>query len=167
MTRHIVGRSLKPPPVATAFKDDEFDPSLTMREKVTQLTRDSACMSCHSVINPLGFTLENFDAVGRWRDIDNKKKVDTKSDYTTIEGKTVTISSARDVANFAVGSPAAHRAFAAALFHHLVKQPVAAYGPGVLGDLRESFAGSNFHIRKLMIQIAKTHAMHDPTTTAF
>ena len=45
MTRHIVGRGLKPPPVAVAFKDDEFDPNLTMREKVTQLTRDAACMS--------------------------------------------------------------------------------------------------------------------------
>ena len=160
LTRNIVGRALKPPPMAVAFKDDEFDPKLTMREKVTQLTRDTACMSCHSVINPLGFSLENFDAVGRWRESDNDKPVNTKSDYTTVDGATVSLSSARDIADYAVSNPAAHRAFAAALFHHMVKQPVAAFGPGALGDLREGFAKSNFNIRELMIEIAKIHALH-------
>ena len=160
MTRNIIGRALKPPPKAVAFKDDEFDPKLTMREKVTQLTRDTACMSCHSVINPLGFSLENFDAVGRWREKDHNNPVNSKSKYTTIDGKTVSLASARDIANYAASSPSAHRAFTAALFHHVIKQPVAAYGPGALRDLREDFTASNFNIRDLMIEIAKTHALH-------
>ena len=36
LTRNIVGRALRPPPVAVEFMDDRFDPSLTMREKVTR-----------------------------------------------------------------------------------------------------------------------------------
>src|SRR3712207_6891775 len=54
-------------------------PALTMREKVTELTRGDNCMGCHAVINPLGFSLENFDAVGRFRTTDNNKPVDRKS----------------------------------------------------------------------------------------
>jgi len=160
LTRNIVGRRLKPPPVAVAFKDDEFDPTLTMREKITELTRDTACMSCHSVINPLGFSLENFDAVGRWRTIDNKKQVDTKSDYTTLEGETISLKNARDIARHAAASPAAHRAFITALFHHAVKQPAAAYGSDTLEKLRQQFFGSDFHIRELLVNIAATTALH-------
>ncbi|MFT4547905.1 MAG: hypothetical protein ACI8XO_000198 [Verrucomicrobiales bacterium] len=154
LTRNIVGRRLKPPPVAVAFKNDEFDPSLTMREKVTKLTRDTTCMSCHSVINPLGFSLESFDALGRWRTEDNKKPIDTKSAYVTLDGDTITLANARDIAEFAAKSPAAHRAFITALFHHSVKQPVAAYGTDTLETLRTEFVKSDFHIRELLIRIA-------------
>jgi len=41
-------------PMAMTFKDADFAPDLTMREKVAQLTRPQACQGCHSVINPLG-----------------------------------------------------------------------------------------------------------------
>ena len=159
LTRNIVGRRLKPPPVAVAFKNDEFDPTLTMREKVTHLTKDTACMSCHSVINPLGFSLESFDAVGRWRTTDNQKQVDTETQYTTLDGETISLRRARDIANHAADSPAAHRAFITALFHSAVKQPVAAYGANTLEDLRESFQQSGFNIRELLANIATTTAL--------
>ena len=159
LTRNIVGRELKPPPVAVAFKDDEFDPNLTMREKITELTRDAACISCHSVINPLGFTLENFDAVGRWRTVENDKPVETESEYTTRDGKTITIRNARDVADFAVASEGAHRAFVRQLFHHLIKQPPGAYGPKTLNRLREAFEKDDYNIQNLVVQIAATAAV--------
>src|SRR5438445_12677173 len=60
LTRNIVGRGLRPPPMAMTFKDADFGPNLTMREKVSQLTRPEACQGCHSVINPLRFSLEQF-----------------------------------------------------------------------------------------------------------
>ena len=128
--------------------------------KVTQLTRDTACMSCHSVINPLGFSLESFDAVGRWRTTDNKKTVNTKSDYTTLDGNTIPLQSARDIAEYAATSPAAHRAFITALFHHLVKQPTAGYGGETLDRLRKDFAANSFHIRDLLVEIATITSLH-------
>jgi hypothetical protein len=158
LTRNIVGRALKPPPKAVAFKDSDFDPTLTMREKVTELTRDAACMSCHSVINPLGFSLENFDAIGRVRTTDNEKPVDTRSEYATLDGETINIQSARDVAQFAAGSDAAHRMFVVKLFQHLVKQSPGAYGGETLDRLSDGFAQSNFHMRRLMVEIAVTAA---------
>ena len=55
ISRNILGRLLKPPVEAVSFNDDEFDSSLTMREKITQLTKAASCMECHRVINPVGF----------------------------------------------------------------------------------------------------------------
>jgi hypothetical protein len=160
LTRNIVGRSLKPPPMAIAFKNDDFPPDLTMREKITRLTGDQACMSCHSVINPLGFALENYDAVGRWRTADGEKPVDSKSQYVTEDGETLEVGSARDIASFAVANEAAHRAFVTQLFYHLIKQPPAAYGPETPESLRLEFCNDNYHIQHLMVRIATLAALH-------
>jgi hypothetical protein len=99
LTRNVLGRFLKPPPQAIEFKEDRFDPSLTMREKVTQITNKTACMSCHVTINPLGFALENFDAVGRFRTTDAEKPINPVSDYVTSDGETVHLTGPRDLAH--------------------------------------------------------------------
>ncbi|MCR9294880.1 MAG: DUF1592 domain-containing protein [bacterium] len=158
LTRNIVGRYLNPPPVAIAFKDNEFDPHLTMREKVTELTRDAACMSCHSVINPLGFSLESFDAVGRWRTLDNNKPIDTHSEYTTLSGEKLAITTARDIANFAVTSPAAHQAFVAMIFQSITKQDPSSFDEKLLSQLTADFEDDGFHIRNLWARVATTAA---------
>jgi hypothetical protein len=159
LTRNIVGRALRPPPVAVAFKDAEFDPKLTMREKVAELTRPQACQSCHSVINPLGFTLEHFDAVGRFRTREGDRPIDAASDYTTDDGAVVKLKGARDVAEFAVQSEHAHRAFIEQLFHHMAKQPVLAYCPDTPARLQARFVESGFHIQQLAIEIAARTAL--------
>jgi len=163
LTRNIVGRTLRPPPMAQVFKDADFAPNLTMREKVAELTRPQACQTCHSVINPLGFSLENFDAVGRFRTSEKGRLIDSASDYTTDDGATVHFTGARDLAEFAAGSEHAQKAFIEQLFHQLVKQPVLAYGPDTMDRLRESFVKSQFNIQKLMIEIALLSARHGIT----
>src|SRR6185295_4631434 len=129
-------------------------PNLTMREKVAQLTDQKACQTCHSVINPLGFSLEHYDAVGRFRTSDNDRPVDSVSEYTTDDGQTVRLSGARDVAEFALGSEQAQNGFIEQLFHQVAKQPMLAYGADVPDRLRRSFAASQFNMQKLLVDIA-------------
>jgi hypothetical protein len=154
LTRNIVGMSLKPPSVAVAFEDSKFNPHLTMREKVTELTRSNNCMSCHSMINPLGFSLENFDAIGRWRTKENDKPVNPVSDFTTEEGKTLRLTGPRDIVNYVADNAGGHRAFIRHLFHHLVQQQPAAFSHETLPALQKQFAQNGCHIQKLMVEIA-------------
>ncbi|MEM1296989.1 MAG: DUF1592 domain-containing protein, partial [Verrucomicrobiota bacterium] len=163
LTRNIVGMTLKPPPEAIAFEDAEFDPNLTMREKVTELTRSKACMACHSAINPLGFSLENYDAIGQWRTRDEKlnKPINPASDFVTDTGETIRLEGARDVAQYAAGSAAGHRAFIRQLFHHSVKQPVAAYRPDLPQILEREFEWSGYDMRLLLVKIAAFSACHE------
>jgi cytochrome c553 len=160
LTRNIVGRALRPPPMAIVFKDTDFKAGMTMREKVTEMTRPQACHSCHSVINPLGFALENYDAVGRFRDKDGNRPVDAAADYTTDDGGIVRLRGARDIAEFAVKSEHAHTAFVEQLFAQVVKQPVPAYGADTLNQLRLSFVQSRYNIQKLLVDIATVSALH-------
>jgi hypothetical protein len=145
--------------MAMSFKESDFDPQLTMREKVARLTRPDACQSCHSVINPLGFSLENFDAVGRFRTRENDRPIDVSSEYLTDEGQTIQLRGARDVANFAIQSEQGQNAFIEQLFHQVVKQPVLAYGPDVTTRLRQEFVSSGFNLQQLLVNIATTAAL--------
>jgi cytochrome c553 len=160
LTRNIVGRALRPPPMAMTFKDADFAPNLTMREKVEELTRPEACHSCHSVINPLGFSLEHYDAVGRFRTHEKEKAIDAVSDYITDDGKTVRLTGARDVAEFAVNNEQAQNAFIEQLFNQVVKQPMLAYGSDVMPRLRQSFVASEFNVQKLLVDIVRVSALH-------
>jgi hypothetical protein len=165
LTRHIVGRSLKPPPMAMTFKDADFAPNLTMRQKVAELTRPQACQSCHSVINPLGFSLEQYDAVGRFRASENDKLIDPVSEYLTDDGEKIRLGGARDVAAFAIGSEQAQNAFIQEMFHQIVKQPVAAYGADMMASLRKTFVESDFNMQKLLVEIVTVAALHGTEKT--
>jgi hypothetical protein len=116
-------------------------------------------MTCHGVINPLGFTLENFDAVGRYRDEERNKPVDASGSYQTRTGETKTFRGVRDLARFLADSDEVHSSFTEQLVHHLVQQPVRAYGPRTLETLTQSFAKNDYDIRKLAVEIMATTAL--------
>ncbi len=80
-----------PPPNVPALKLEGSAPGrvLTMRDAMIQHRANPACASCHSRMDPIGFAMENFDAVGRWRDLDSGNAIDasgTFPDGTKFEG---------------------------------------------------------------------------------
>jgi mono/diheme cytochrome c family protein len=81
-----------PPPPPEAGKLPEDDTPVagqSLRQQLEKHRRDANCASCHARMDPLGFALENFDAIGRWRDKDpSDKPVDSAGTLPT--GETVT-----------------------------------------------------------------------------
>lgn len=157
--RNLLGRTLQPPPAAFAPLAADLHPELTTRQRVELQTRPSFCNGCHGKINPLGFTLERFDAIGRSRDMDNNRPVDTTGFYESRGGKTIRFSGAQDLARYLADSEDAHDAFVEKLFQHMVKQPIRAYGAPVLPKLERSFAAEQYNIRKLMVDIVAASAL--------
>lgn len=153
LARGILGQTMRPPPEAFAPLAAELHPELTTRERVSLQTRPASCMTCHGLINPLGFTLEHFDAIGRYRELDREKPIDDAGSYRTRAGDTVALRGARELAEFLANSAETQAAFTEQLFHHLVQQPVRAYGPTMLDDLRRGFATDEFNIRKLVVRV--------------
>jgi len=61
----------EPPPNIPALNDRKTQAKVgTMRERMAQHASNPSCSACHSLIDPAGFALENFDAIGRWRTTD-------------------------------------------------------------------------------------------------
>jgi len=159
VARSVLGRTLRPPPVAVAPLAPDLHASLTTRERVLLQTQPQACQTCHNMINPLGFPLEHFDAAGRYREEEKGKPVDASGQYQTRSGETVTFSGARDLAAFLAKSDEVHTAFVEQLFHYAVKQPIRAYGPEATADLKTAFAKNDFRLRKLMTDIVAASAL--------
>ncbi len=65
-----------PPPNVPALEDNTVSAKLPVRERLAQHRADPACASCHDLMDPVGFSLENFDAVGRWRDVEGGQPID-------------------------------------------------------------------------------------------
>jgi hypothetical protein len=57
-----------PPPNVPSLKEDASAKTATMRQRMEQHRANPACAVCHRIMDPLGFALENFDGLGRWRD---------------------------------------------------------------------------------------------------
>lgn len=66
----VLGTPPPPPPPNAGVLDEEVDnlKELSFRSKLEMHSRNETCHACHSRIDPLGFSLENFDYFGRWRD---------------------------------------------------------------------------------------------------
>ena len=129
------------------------------RERITLQTSPKDCRSCHGIINPLGFTLESFDAIGRWRDQENGKPIDASGLFATRSGKNENFTGPRELARFLAKSEEAHEAFVARLFHYMVRQPILAYGPDKLTELRRYFADHDCNVRELVIEIIAQTAL--------
>jgi mono/diheme cytochrome c family protein len=159
ISRGILGRTLRPPPEAVAPLAPDLHPDLTTRERVVLQTQPESCQSCHNMINPLGFALENFDAVGRYRREEKGRPIDATGAYAGRTGESITYNGARELAQFLADSDEVHTAFAEGLFHYLVKQPIRAFGPDLATELQQTFVQSKFNIRKLIATIAAASAM--------
>ena len=74
---NILGTPPSPPPAnVPALKDNTVSAAFSVRERLAEHRANPACARCHDVIDPVGFSLENFDAVGRWREIEEGRPID-------------------------------------------------------------------------------------------
>ncbi len=70
----VLGEHVPPPPpnVPALDKQDKHTvENLTLRQRTELHRKDATCANCHKILDPIGFGLENFDAIGRWRDQDD------------------------------------------------------------------------------------------------
>ncbi len=78
-----------PPPNVPTLKDNTVAASLPMRARLAAHRADPTCASCHNAMDPVGFSLENFDAVGHWRAAEEHRPVDASGglpDGSTFNG---------------------------------------------------------------------------------
>ena len=74
---NIVGTPAPPPPDdVPALEDNTVDQNLPVRERLSEHRANVACASCHDLMDPVGFALENFDAIGRWRTHEEGRELD-------------------------------------------------------------------------------------------
>ena len=170
LARSVMGNVLKPPQEAVAPLPPDLHADLSTRERVSLQTSAVACQTCHTMINPLGFALEEFDPIGRYRTTEKRgataKPIDASGAYLPREGPKAVFRGARELAATIAGSRDAQEAFVQNLFHALVKQPARAWGPDTLEKLRLAFVANDCDIRRLLVDIMTVATLPAQVSTA-
>jgi hypothetical protein len=144
----VLCQSMHAPPadVSTVFEDPPQGQTLTKREKLTMHQEAPQCSGCHALMDPIGLTLESYDAIGRYR--------------TTDAGKPIDVSGSLDGTAFSggveLGQLLANRSETAAcmlrnLYRYATGHVETAAEASVLETLIQRFTAADYRLRDLMI----------------
>jgi hypothetical protein len=158
-----LGRVIRPPQAAFNPLNADLHPDLTTRQRVELQTNEINCQVCHQKINSLGFALEQFDAVGRFRTMDGQQAVDPSGSYQPRVGPMIRFNGARELGATLASNADCQQAFVESAFEYFVKQPIGAYGNDASQTLLKFFHENDYNMRDLIVQIATIAASRDPS----
>lgn len=149
------------PPPANVNTDppDADDPGQpkTNRERYAQHTAQADCAFCHQTIDGVGFGFEHYDALGRWRDLDNGEPVDASGELlgTDVDGP---FDGAIELSNRLAASDQAHDCVVAQVYRYALGRGTTAADLCSLDDLRAQFAAASGDVRALLLAVVTSDA---------
>lgn len=133
------------------------DPSKTTRERFDEHRKNPACASCHQVMDPLGFGLESYDAIGRYRATENGKAIDATGDLM-LDGAHVSFDGAVELSKIVAESPLTRQCFASKWFTYSFGRPGGADDKATLAALQTSLAEPTSPLKQLFLAVTATTA---------
>lgn len=134
----------------------DYVPGQTNRERVTAHTGVGVCGSCHNkIINPLGFALEGFDAIGQARDTDNGKPVDTSGEYAFDDGLK-SFTGINELTELLSESPQAHGCYSLNMAEFALGRDVAGSEAELIASLQNNSMEEDASIKDIMMAIVRS-----------
>jgi hypothetical protein len=153
----ILGTPPPPPPpdAGELPADDKSSEGLSFRQQLELHRQKPNCAGCHEKIDPLGFGLENFDAIGRWRSHDaNGKKVDS---VAALPGDIV-FSTPAELKKLLVESNELFcKNFCRKLLGYSLGRPLEYYDEPVIDQLYQTLVKQQYQIRPVILAIVQSH----------
>ncbi len=156
LLKHIMCVPVPPPPAEFAGLAKPPDPYSgdTGRERYSAHSVQPECAGCHAVLDPPGFALENYDAVGLWRDTENDKVIDASGDLAATGPFNGPIELVQKIAAL----PDTYACFADHWMTFGYGRPLEAEDECSEAEVRRSFAESGYNIQQLLLSMTQTDA---------
>ena len=154
----LLGEHVPPPPPDIPALDKQ-EPNavqgLTLRQRTELHTKNPVCANCHQTLDPIGFGLENFDAIGRWRDrneagvaIDSAGKLPTGSAFNNpAELKRLLASREPDLA----------RNLTERFMAYALGRPLEGYDEVVIDQLMVRIAADDYRVRTIFTEVIASY----------
>lgn len=144
----------EPPMNVEQLPEDSQEVAKTFREALEQHRADASCKSCHEVIDPIGFGMENFDAIGRWRTAQNNLPIDA----TGIMPNGTKITSPADVKAVLMRDRELFaKTFVAKMLSYALGRELTPYDRPVIANLTREVMESDGKIHSAVVAIAKSY----------
>ncbi|MEM9192853.1 MAG: DUF1592 domain-containing protein [Myxococcota bacterium] len=126
----------------------------TARDRYSQHSSDPVCAGCHQYMDPAGFALENFDAVGRWRDTENDVTIDARGSVPTTD---IEVNGPVELVQAIAQTREVNDCFAHHFMNYAYGRSLSDSEDAVLAAaIEEAFAESGFSIRELILALTQT-----------
>lgn len=140
-----------PPPGVEGLMEEQMDTEepKSIRELMEQHLTDPTCAACHQAMDPIGFALENFDAIGDWRSEDNGFEIDATGvlpDGSAFDGALELAAVLRD-------NPATARCIVTRLFIYLVGRAEGQGDRCEVDEITANWAAEGYPLRELIVRL--------------
>ncbi len=154
----LLGEQVPPPPPdipALDAQEPKGVQGLTLRQRTELHTKDPVCANCHRTLDPIGFGLENFDAIGRWRDrneaggaIDSAGRLPTGATFSNpAELKRLLAGQEADLA----------RNLTERFMAYALGRPLEGYDEVVIDHLMTRIAGDGYRVRTILTEVIASY----------
>jgi hypothetical protein len=142
-----------PPPDVPALDDAKIGAEVSMRKQLEEHRSNPVCASCHSKMDVLGFGLENYDAIGRWRTMDGKFPIDVggtmpsgKTFQTTAEMRTILMAS----------MPQISRCLIEKIMTYALGRGMQTYDNRAIDQINKTVAADNYRFQTLIYEVVRS-----------
>lgn len=151
----ILCQSIPAPPndVVVALPPDTE--AATKKEKLSQHMDDPSCKGCHVLMDPVGFALETFDGIGKYRETDNGVTIDTSADG----GDLGAFDGASELGVILAQHPDTLRCVVRNLFRHASAHVEVEGEELAIEKVDEAFAASGYQLKEMMVELVANEAL--------
>ncbi len=134
------------------IKPPDPDSGATARERFGRHSDDPVCAGCHSLMDPVGLTLENYDPIGLWRDTENGVSIDATGSLPGV----MAVDGPVELAQAIASAPRTHTCFATQWSEYAYGRTHSNSDACALLTIDEQFAASGHNIRQLLLDLTQT-----------
>jgi hypothetical protein len=160
----ILCKDLPPPPDDVPPPKPPLD-GVTTRQRFEDHSSSPCAAACHSVLDPLGFAFENYDAVGQWRTMDSGKPVNAAA-AVMIDGKMRSYANAIELGTILATSKEAADCMAKQWLRYTLRRHEVMGDDAAIATTQDAFAKSSNDLRELIVALTKTKSFTHRTASA-
>ncbi len=153
-----------PPPDVDVVPPDP-EPGASTRDQFEQHTADESCAGCHSLIDPIGFGFEHYDAVGAWRALDNGVTVDASGNVSATDDADGPFDGGVELARRLAASEQVRSCVATQWFRYAFARAEQPADDCTRSQIEDAFAAAGQDIRELLVALVLSDGFRFRRTT--